>query len=187
VPLSRLSLDLPPQAVDRQHFGSWELPLRQQRGQDQVFRRDQAARVEFGLLTTGMLRQGFVLQLCHGQTTGQRSSADRAPREVVGPANRWRTTEARIRTRGRSQPRFAQRPWRPVPADPAAPSGRGARSPAPTAPDVAQRTALPRRPECRIRAPPWFIFNSPLLVNWMAGPVTAGAITSARATIIMTP
>jgi hypothetical protein len=33
----------------------------------------------------------------------------------------------------------------------------------------------------------YVIFNGPLLVNWMAGLVTARAITSDRATIIMTP
>ena len=53
---------LPLQATDREHSVAENAP-RQQRGQDQVIRRDQAARVEFGLLTTGMLTQAFVLRL----------------------------------------------------------------------------------------------------------------------------
>ena len=54
-------LDRLPQAVDREHFIGWNGPPAATWPRP-VFRRDQAARVEFGLLTTGMLTQAFVLR-----------------------------------------------------------------------------------------------------------------------------
>jgi hypothetical protein len=52
--------DLPAQAIDRQHLGGREFPCRQRRGQDEIFRRDQATRIEPGLLAAGVLAQAFM-------------------------------------------------------------------------------------------------------------------------------